>query len=88
MSGDYSQVAAQQLDELAKSADDDFWDAILNACDLALNHPGEAQKHSSAVAREDGGVVLRLAVTGHPPYKVFWSLDAGAPRAEAVFPHS
>ena len=87
MTDDYSEVAAHQLDELQKSADDDFWDAILDACDLALNHPGEAQKHSTAVARADGGVVFRLAVTGHPPYKVFWSLDAGDPRVEAVFPH-
>lgn len=88
MSGDYSHVAAQQLDELEKSAGDEFWDAILDACDLALNYPGEAQKHSSAVTREDGGIVFRLAVTGHPPYKVFWSLDSGTPRIEAVFPHS
>lgn len=61
--------------------------AILDACDLALNHPSETQKHSSAVVREDGRVVFRLAVTGQPPYKVFWSLDAGTPRFEAVFPH-
>lgn len=87
MTDNYSAVAAQQLDELEKSADDDFWGAILDACDLALNHPGEARKHSSAVARTDGGVVFRLAVTGHPPYKVFWSLDVGIPRVEAVFPH-
>ncbi|MFP5253921.1 MAG: hypothetical protein ACLGH4_09010 [Actinomycetes bacterium] len=46
MTGDYSQVAAQQLDELESSAPDDLWDAVL-----------------------------------------FWSLDAGAPRVEAVFPH-
>jgi hypothetical protein len=87
VSGDYSEVAAQQLDALERSADDDFWDAILDACDLALNHPSEAQKHSSAVVREDGHVVFRLAVTGHPPYKVFWSVTAGTPRIEAVFPH-
>jgi hypothetical protein len=87
VSGDYSELAAQQLDALERSADDDFWDAILDACDLALNHPSEAQKHSSAVVREDGHVVFRLAVTGHPPYKVFWSVTAGTPRIEAVFPH-
>lgn len=87
MSSDYSDVAARQLDELARSAPDDLWDAILDACDLALNHPGEAQKRSTAVVRDDGGMVFRLAVTGHPPFKVFWSLDAGAPRVEAVFPH-
>lgn len=87
MTGDYSEVAAQQLDALEKSADDDFWDAILDACDLALNHPREARKRSSAVVREDGRVVFRLAVAGHPPYKVFWSLDAGTARVEAVFPH-
>lgn len=87
MSGDYSEVAAEQLDALVRSADDDLWDAVIDACDLALNHPGEAQKHSSAVVRDDGSVVFRLAVAGHPPYKVPWSLGAGAPRIEAVFPH-
>ncbi len=60
-SGSYSEVAARQLDELEKSADDDFWDAILDACELALNHSAVAQKHSSAVVREDGSVVFRLA---------------------------
>jgi len=88
VSGDYSEVAAHQFDELEKSAPDDLWDAILDACELALNHPGEAQKHSSAVVRDDGSMVFRLAVTGHPPYKVFWSLETGTPRVEAVFPHS
>lgn len=87
MTGDYSEVAAQQLDELESSAPDDLWNAVLDACELALNHPAEAQKHSSAVVREDGTMVFRLAVTGHPPYKVFWSLNAGVSRVEAVFPH-
>jgi hypothetical protein len=31
------------------------------------------------------GIVLRLPVAGHPPYKVFWT--SAGPRVEAVFPH-
>lgn len=84
---DYSEVAAAQLDELEKVADDDFWDAIVDALELALRFPAEAQKHSSAIATVEGGVVFRLPVAGFPPYKVFWSLDDGAARIEAVFPH-
>ena len=85
---DYSEVAAAQLDELESTAEDDFWDAIMDACDLALNYPVEAQKRSTAVVTTSGSVVFRLPVVGFPPYKVFWSHVGGTPRVEAVFPHS
>lgn len=84
---DYSQVAAAQLDELESTADDDLWNAVLDACDLALNYPAEAQKRSTAVMTDGGEVVLRLPVVGFPPYKVFWSQARARPRVEAVFPH-
>lgn len=85
---DYSEVAAAQLDKLEATADDEFWDAILDACDLALNYPAEAQKRSTAVVTKTGSIVFRLPVVGFPPYKVFWSHNNTAdPRIEAVFPH-
>jgi hypothetical protein len=84
---EYSEVAAAQLDELEAAGDDAFWNATLDACDLALNFPAEAQKRSTAVVTEDGAVVFRLPVAGFPPYKVFWSHAGDGPRIEAVFPH-
>lgn len=84
---DYSAVAAAPLDELEKTAADPFWEAIVDALELALKYPGEAQKHSTAIATTEGEVILRLPVAGFPPYKVFWSHRDGVPRIEAVFPH-
>jgi hypothetical protein len=83
----YSEVAAAQLDELEATAEDAFLDATLDACDLALNFPAEAQKRSTAVVTEGGAVVFRLPVVGFPPYKVFWSQAGDSPRIEAIFPH-
>jgi hypothetical protein len=82
---DYSEVAAAQLDELETTADDDLWEALLDACELALRFPAKAQSLSAAVTTDDGTVVLRLTVAGFPPYKVFWSNKAPGPRVEAVF---
>lgn len=84
---DYSQIAATQLDELESTADDELWNAVLDACALALNYPAEAQKRSTAVVTTDGEVVLRLPVAGFPLYKVLWSQSTEGPRVEAVFPH-
>lgn len=84
---DYSQVAVDQLDELEKVAPDDFWEAIMDALELALRYPAEAQKASSAITTDEGDIVFRLPVAGFPPYKVFWSNRDGVPRVEAVFPH-
>lgn len=84
---DYSEVAAAQRDELESTAQEGFWDAISDACDLALNFPVEAQNRSTAVVTTSVSVVFRLPVVGCPPYKVFWSQNSGAPRLEAVFPH-
>ena len=81
--GDYSAVADAQLDEL-EAKDTDLYDAVLAACELIFTAPSVAQSYSAAVTT-GSGIVLRLPVAGHPPYKVFWTSDA--PRVEAVFPH-
>lgn len=82
-SGDYSQVADGQLDEIERS-DAQLYDAVLAACELIFTAPHLAQRYSAAVTTRQG-VVLRLPVAGHPPYKVFWT--SVGPRVEAVFPH-
>lgn len=80
----YSEVADAQLDALEGSSDAALYDAVLDACDLIFRLPAQAQARSTAVVTRDG-VVLRLPVAGHPPYKVFWTAEG--PRIEAVFPH-
>lgn len=81
--GDYSAVADAQLDEL-EAGDADRYDAVLAACELIFAAPQVAQSYSAAVTTSSG-IVLRLPVAGHPPYKVFWT--SAGPRVEAVFPH-
>lgn len=84
MSDAYSQVADDQLDALEAGPDADLYDAVLDAVALILEFPEQAQRRSTAITTVDG-VVLRLPVAGHPPYKIFWT--ARGPRVEAVFPH-
>lgn len=81
----YSQIADQQLDELEQGPDVDLYNSVLDACELIFRVPAQAQARSTAVTTKDG-IVLRLPVAGHPPYKVFWT--SAGPRVEAVFPHS
>ena len=80
----YSEVADQQLDALQASGPD-LYNDVLTVCELVFHQPGRAQAMSAAVQTPDG-IVLRLAVPGRFPYKVFWTSEG--PRAEAVFPHS
>lgn len=80
----YSSVADGQLDALESGPDADLYNAVLDACELVFNYPAKAQALSTAIVTRDG-IRLRLAVAGHPPYKVFWSSDG--PRIEAVIPH-
>lgn len=82
--GDYSETADQQLDALERGADGDLYNAVLDACELVFLAPALAQARSTAVTTREG-IVLRLPVAGHPPYKVFWTTRG--PRIEAVFPH-
>lgn len=84
MSGDYSEVAARQLDELEHSAPDDLWDAILGACDLALNHPGEAQKHSTAVVRAAPVRRARVRGTKVPSGRLLLRRLAGVAAGDAL----
>lgn len=81
---DYSPDADAQLDELEKGADMNLYNAVLQAIDLVFEHPREARRRSSAVTSDDG-IVYRLPVVGHRPYKVFWT--SAGPSIEAVFPH-
>lgn len=84
--GDYSRIADEQLDALETGPDIGLYNAALDACELILRYPDAAQARSTAVTTKEG-IRLRLPVAGHPPYKVFWSNNAGEPRVEAVFPH-
>ena len=84
MRGAYSEIADAQLDELEAGPDADLYNAVLDACELIFRYPQKAQALSTAIRTKDG-IRFRLPVTGHPPYKVFWSSDG--PRIEAVFPH-
>lgn len=80
----YTRVATEQLDALEQGPDMDLYNAILEACELIFEQPSRAQRFSSAVQTKEG-VLLRLPVMGHPPYKVFWAVDG--PVIRAVFPH-
>jgi hypothetical protein len=80
---EYSAVADAQLDDL-QARDADVYNDVLTVCELIFNHPERAQAMSTAV-HTDHGVVLRLAVPGRHPLKVFWT--STGPRVEAVFPH-
>lgn len=82
--GDYSEVADAQLDALEDGPDADHYNAVLDACELVFRSPAAAQARSTAVTTTEG-IVLRLPVAGHPPYKVFWSPDG--PQIRAVLPH-
>jgi hypothetical protein len=83
--GDYSEVADAQLDELEQGPEAELYDAVLAACELVFAASSVAQSYSAAVTTASG-IVLRLPVAGHPPYKVFWT--SAGPRVEAVFPHA
>lgn len=80
---DYSEVADRQLDALQES-DPELYNDVLTICKVVFDHPSRAQAMSSAV-QTPSGVVLRLAVPGRFPYKVFWT--SSGPRIEVVFPH-
>lgn len=82
--GDYSEIADSQLDAPETGPDVDLYNAVLDACDLIFRMPGQAQFLSTAVTTTEG-ICMRLPVSGHARYKLFWSTDG--PRIEAVFPH-
>ena len=82
--GSYSQIADAQLDKLEQGPDIDLHNAVLDACELIFRLPAHAQALSTAITTPDG-IRMRLPVTGHWPYKVFWSTEG--PRIEAAFPH-
>jgi hypothetical protein len=79
----YSEVADGQLDKMAAS-DTALYNDVLTICELILDNPARAQSMSIALTTTDG-IVLRVAVPDHHPYKVFWTTHG--PRIEAVFPY-
>jgi hypothetical protein len=80
----YSDVANQQLDEIAASGNVDLYNGLITVCEWILDNPGLAQEQSSAITT-GSGIVFRCPVPGLNPYKVFWT--SAGPSVEAVFPH-
>ena len=78
----YSPIANEQLDQLAETLDAEQYNRILDACELILDLPQEAQKRSSATTITSGIIALGLPVVGSR-YRVFWT--STPPRVEAVF---
>jgi hypothetical protein len=83
----YSEVADQQLDALGRDDPEAYRDVVL-LCGLVFDRPGQARAMSSAITTSRG-VVLRLAVLGRHPLKIFWTPQGadGDPRVEAVLDH-
>ena len=81
---DYSAIADGQLDQIEASGDAKLYNAILDVCELVFSTPNAARQRSTAITTHEG-IRMVLAVRGHHPYKVFWSLER--PRIEAVFPY-
>jgi hypothetical protein len=79
---EYSAIADEQLDEMEAGPDAVLYNATLDAIELILAHPAEAQQHSSAITTRDG-VRLVLPIVGYPN-SVYWS-SGPPPRIEAVF---
>ncbi len=89
--GHYADRVVPLLQDL-KLKDPDLYKAIQEACTHIIEHPLRAQAQSTGIqvprANEDGvirgrGMLMRLPVVGHPPWKVFWTTVR--PRIEAVF---
>lgn len=84
LDADYSEVADAQLDRIEASGDAKLYNAVLDVCEMVFDNPGLARQVSTAITTSEG-IRMRLAVPGHFPFKVFWSLEG--PRIEAVFPY-
>lgn len=67
---DYSDVAANQLDDL-EHGDPDLYDAVLEAIDIIFRHTSLAHELSTAFTTKDG-IRMTLSVPGYREYKVFW----------------
>jgi hypothetical protein len=80
----YSAIADQQLDELQVSGDSGLYAAVVETCELILDHPGVARRRSAAI-RTPYGIRFRTPVNGFPDVKVFWSSEG--PRIGGVFPY-
>lgn len=83
VSGEYSQVADEQLNEL-EANDPALYNDVLTVCAAIFADASRAQSMSAAIQTAEG-IVFRLAVPSRHPYKVFWR--SVGPRIEAVFPY-
>jgi hypothetical protein len=83
----FSEIADEQLDALELGDPAAYRDVLL-LCRLVFDHTSRAKAMSSAIIT-DQGIVMRLAVPGHSPLKLFWSVRGadGRPRIEAVIEH-
>ena len=80
----YSLVADEQLDGILAAGDTALYNDLVTVCEFILDHPGAAQRDSSAISTAEG-IRFRFPVPGRPPFKVFWSSEG--PTIEAVFPY-
>ena len=79
-----SQVADAQLDALEGGPDADLYNAILDTIDLIFRLPGQAQAlDGDHHRRRDSDAA---PVIGHPPYKVFWSMDVPESKRSSRIP--
>lgn len=74
---DYSDFAANQLDELEQHGDPDLYDAILDAIDIIFRKTSLAHELSTAFTTKDG-IRMTLSVPGYLEYKVFWRTEGPA----------
>ncbi len=82
-----SEVAEEQLDALERTDPGAYRDVML-LCGLIFDHTGRAHAMSTAITTSRG-IVMRLAVPGRHPLKVFWTREGAGdgPRIEAVLEH-
>jgi hypothetical protein len=80
-------IAEEQLDALERSDPDAYRDVML-LCGLVFDHTERAHAMSSAITTSRG-IVMRLAVPGRSPLKLFWTREGAGdgPRIEAVLEH-
>lgn len=81
---DFTEIASGQYDVLYDGPDRELAEAIWLTYEAVLNSPETARAASAAIRKQDGSIVMRLPVIGHP-HSVFWT--TGGPRIEAIFPY-
>lgn len=78
----FSEVAAQQYDDIMSGDDLELADAVWDACELICNYPQVAANRSGTITTA-AGLRRDYPVGQGRPHKVFW--DAKTGRIEAIF---